>query len=109
VDPLPEFQVTVLAAVARLKSNAYGVSIADEVSKREGREVSYGSVHVMLSRLREGGLVTAKMGEPTAERGGRRKRYYEITGAGQRALSEAWSRSNEMFAGLPWLPKPAGA
>lgn len=109
MEPLSKMQVAVLAAVARLGKTGYGVTIADEVSKREGREVPYGTVHVMLSRLLEGGLVSAEMGEPTAERGGRRKRYYEITGAGLRALEQTWSHSNKTFAGLSWLPKPAGA
>ncbi len=109
MEPLPKMQVAVLAAVARLGKTGYGVTIADEVSKREGREVPYGTVHVMLSRLLEGGLVSAKMGEPTPERGGRRKRYYEVTGAGERALQAAWSHSNQTFSGLSWLPKPAGA
>jgi DNA-binding PadR family transcriptional regulator len=102
-------QVAVLATVARLGKAGYGVTITDEVSKREGREVAYGSVHVILSRLVDGGLVKATMGEPTAERGGRRKRYYEVTGAGQSALQHAWSHSNDTFAGLSWLPKPVEA
>jgi DNA-binding PadR family transcriptional regulator len=79
----------------------------DEDSKREGREVSYGAVHVTLDRLMEKGFLTAKMGEPTPERGGRRKRYYEVTGKGEHALAAAWSRSLTTFAGLKL--KTAGA
>jgi PadR family transcriptional regulator PadR len=107
MDELGKFELPVLAAVARLRGNAYGVSVMDEVSKREGREVAYGSVHVTLDRLKDKGFVTSKMGEPTAERGGRRKRYYEMTGKGEAALVAARSRSKATFEGLGWL-KPVG-
>jgi len=108
MEELGKFELPVLAAVARLRGNAYGVSVMDEVSKREGREVGYGTVHVTLDRLKVKGFLTSKMGEPTAERGGRRKKFYELTGKGEAALSAAWSRHEADFAGLGWL-KPAGA
>jgi DNA-binding PadR family transcriptional regulator len=108
MDELGKFELPVLAAVARLRGNAYGVSVMEEVAKREGREVAYGAVHVTLDRLKDKGFVTSKMGEPTPERGGRRKRYYEMTGKGEAALVEARSRSKATFAGLHWL-KPVGA
>jgi DNA-binding PadR family transcriptional regulator len=107
MDDLGKFELPVLAAVARMRGNAYGVSIMDEVSKREGREVSYGAVHVTLDRLVEKGFLSTKMGEPTPERGGRRKRYYEPTGKGEKALAAAWSQFQANFEGLKL--KPAGA
>jgi len=107
MEELGKFELPVLAAVARLRGNAYGVSVMDEVSKREGRAVAYGSVHVTLDRLKDKGFVSSKMGEPTAERGGRRKRFYELTGKGEAALAAAWSRHATNFEGLGWL-KPAG-
>jgi DNA-binding PadR family transcriptional regulator len=65
---------------------------------------------VTLDRLQEKGFLTSKMGEPTSERGGRRKRYYQITGKGRRALTQAWAQAEKTFADLDWLqPKPAGA
>lgn len=89
-----------LAAVARLQDNAYGVSVMDEVSKREGREIGYGTVHVTLDRLQAKGFLSSKMGEPSAERGGRRKRYFKVTGEGRKALAESWNRHRETFADL---------
>lgn len=107
MDDLGKFELPVLTAVARLRGNAYGVSVMDEVAKREGRQVSYGAVHVTLDRLIEKGFLTSKMGEPTPERGGRRKRYYELSGKGEKALAEARSRFRTNFAGL--VLKPVGA
>src|SRR5271157_1449320 len=104
---LGKFELPVLAAVARLRGKAYGVSVMDEVSKREGRDVAYGAVHVTLDRLKDKGFVTSKMGEPTPERGGRRKRYYELTGKGENALVAERSRFRANFAGLKL--RPAGA
>ena len=107
MNELGKFELPVLAAVARLRGTAYGVSVMDEVSKREGREVAYGAVHVTLDRLEDKGFVSGKMGEPTPERGGRRKRYYKVTGKGEQALQAAWSRYKTNFEGLGL--KPAGA
>jgi DNA-binding PadR family transcriptional regulator len=108
MDELGKFELPVLAAVARLRDNAYGVSVMEEVSKREDREVAYGAVHVTLDRLQQKGLVTSKMGEPTAERGGRRKRFYELTGSGAQALAAARTRYERSFEAIDCL-KPAGA
>jgi DNA-binding PadR family transcriptional regulator len=107
VGALGKFELPVLAAVARLRVQAYGVSVMEEVSKREGREIPYGAVHVTLDRLTEKGFLTSKMGEPTPERGGRRRRYYTVTGKGEKALAAAWSQFKENFAGLKL--KAAGA
>ena len=103
MDELGKFELPVLAAAMRLKGNAYGVSIVDEVNKREKREIAYGTVHVTLSRLVEKGYLTAAMGEPTPERGGRRKRFYEVTGKGQEALQHTWSVNKSRFSGLRGL------
>ena len=100
MSELGRLELPVLAAVARLCGNAYGVSVMDEVSKREGRDIPYGAVHVTLDRLMEKGFLTSKMGEPTPQRGGRRKRYYELTGKGELALAAARSRLQMNFAGL---------
>ena len=105
---LAPLQEAVLAAVARQKGEGYGISIMDEVSEHEGREVAYGSIHVALDKLHKEGWVSAKMGDPTPERGGRRKRFYEITGKGRQALNAAHDYHSQRATGLGWL-KPAGA
>ena len=72
-----------------LADDAYAFKIAEEFESQTQRAVSIGSVHSTLSRLTDKGFLKSEMGAPTANRGGRRKRIYEITAYGERALSDA--------------------
>ena len=71
---LGEFEFMVLLAAIRLGDDAYGVPIAREIEQRSRREVALGSVYAALERLEEKGLVTSRLGDPTAARGGRARR-----------------------------------
>lgn len=86
-----EFEQLVLLAILRRKRDAYGVNVAREIERRTGREVSRAAVYVALRRLEQKGLVEAELGEPTAQRGGRAKRYFRVTaeGLGQMRSSRA--------------------
>jgi PadR family transcriptional regulator PadR len=88
---LGEFEVLVLSAVMAAGTDAYGVTIHEELEQlvSSKREVSLGSVYTTLERLERKGYVKSRFGDPTPERGGRAKRYYEVQGAGQRALRAA--------------------
>jgi DNA-binding PadR family transcriptional regulator len=57
-------------------------------------------VYTTLNRLEEKGLLESRRGEPTPLRGGRRKRYFEVTGAGQRTLRQSVSILRQMARGL---------
>ena len=102
-DTLSNFELMVMLAVLRLSDNAYGVPIAEEIEKRRGKPVSIGSVYAALERLGAKGFVDSELGESTAERGGRAKRYFRITEKGlgevretRRALVELWNRLPEL-------------
>lgn len=71
------FDQTVLAAVARLEPDAYGVTIRREVSARTGWDASIVGIYMALARLAAQGLVSSREGEATPERGGRPKRYFD--------------------------------
>jgi DNA-binding PadR family transcriptional regulator len=86
---LGEFEEIVLLTVAHLSSNAYGVTIRQTVEEVAGRQTSIGAIYTTLERLEQKGYVSSRQGEPTAQRGGRAKRYFQIEGAGRQALSEA--------------------
>jgi len=89
--PLGEFEVLVLTAVLAARQDAYGAVIHEEIEGlvNGNREVSLGSVYTTLDRLEQKGYLKSWTGEPTPERGGRAKRYYEVQASGQRALRAA--------------------
>lgn len=101
---LGEFEEIVLLTVAVMADDAYGVSITHEIIEQTGRSVRLNQIHAALQRLEEKGMVKSEMGEPTAERGGRRKRLFSVTAYGQRTLQEIqavranlWNRMPDPF------------
>ena len=86
---LGEFEELVLLTIATLVNNAYSVAICDELSRYADRTVRLGVVHAVLNRLEEKGLVKSELGEATATRGGKRKRFYFLTGAGNASMVRA--------------------
>ncbi len=87
---LGEFEEIVLLTVAVLEAErqAYGVAITHEINEQTGRSVRLNQIHAALERLEEKGMVKSEMGEPTAERGGRRKRLFSVTGYGRLTLQD---------------------
>ncbi len=83
-----EFEELVMLTIASLDQDAYGVSIKQEIEKRADRSISIGALHSTLTRLEEKRFIDSKLGEPTQERGGRRKRYFELTQKGKASLHQ---------------------
>jgi PadR family transcriptional regulator, regulatory protein PadR len=102
---LGEFELMVLLVVLRLGEGAYGVPIAREIEKETGREVRIGSVYAALDRLQRKGLVSSTIGEPTPERGGRAKRYFQVTGLGLRQVRQTQRTLVALWSGLPELER----
>jgi len=94
-----EFEELVMLTIAYLGSDAYGVSIKEDIEQRASRPVSIGSLHSTIMRLEEKGFVDSKIGEPTQERGGRRKRYFSVTKTGTAALGNIKNLRDELWAG----------
>jgi PadR family transcriptional regulator PadR len=99
-SPLGEFEQLVMCAVLRLADAAYGAAIRHELLDRAERDVSPGAIFTTLERLEARGLVTSTYGEPTHERGGRRKRYYRVRPEGRRALAASLGTIRRMAQGL---------
>jgi PadR family transcriptional regulator PadR len=99
-DHLGDFEQLVMLAVMRLDADAYGTSIREELKARAERDVSPGAIFTTLERLESRGLVTSRYGEPTAERGGRSKRYYKLTADGRRAVGRSLRVMRRMLQGL---------
>lgn len=100
---LGEFEQLILFALVELEDEAYGAAIGRAIEARTGRTVSAGAIYTALDRLAARGLVTSRVGEPTAERGGRRRKYYGLEPAGALELSRSVAVLRSMSEGL--LPK----
>ena len=97
---LGELEQIVLLGVLRAGDDAYAVPILDEIERQTGRALALATVHTTLSRLETKGFVRSRLGEPTPQRGGRAKRYYVVTAAGQRMLEQSLAALERMTRGL---------
>ena len=87
-DKLGEFEEFALLALHALKDETYGVPVQQYMEKHTGRSVTMGAVYAALARLEEKGYVRSILSDPTPVRGGKRKRHYQPTAAGIKALQE---------------------
>lgn len=98
---LGEFEEVVLLTIASLMTEAYSVNIVDEIASVTGRNTKLGVVHAVLKRLEDKGLITSELGEPTKERGGRRKRFFQISHGGKVALLRSREQRDKLWSGIP--------
>src|SRR6266498_3591491 len=99
-DYLGEFEHLIVLGVLRLADQAYGVTVRQEIETRTRREVSIGAVYATLDRLEAKGYVKSHLGDPTPERGGRSKRFFEITAKGLSAVNRTHRALESMSKGL---------
>jgi DNA-binding PadR family transcriptional regulator len=99
---LGDFEQLVLLGVLRLARDdeAYGATIRQEIHTRSGRDVSINAVYTTLDRLERKGLLKSWVGDPTPQRGGRRRKCYAVTSAGVAALRQAYRAFTAMADGL---------
>ncbi len=90
----------VLLAVWRLHDEAYGVAIRKLIIEQTGKDWSIGAIYVPLDRLVRWGYLRDHQGEPTAERGGRGKRFYRVTKQGLGALRHIKEIHETIWASL---------
>jgi PadR family transcriptional regulator PadR len=97
---LGELEQIVLLAVLRVGDAAYGVPVHQEIVRLAKRDLTLGTVYKTLSRLEDKGLVRSYEGEPTAQRGGRRRRYFSVTAVGRKSLEATFATLRRMAVGL---------
>ena len=97
---LGDLEQLVLLAVVRLEPSAYAVSVRQEIERRTGRSVSRGAVYVTLERMERKGYLRSRLGQPTAERGGKAKRLFALQPDGRAALETSLRDIQGMLAGL---------
>ena len=99
-ESIGEFEQLILFAVLRLEASASAVPIRHEIESRSGRTISSGALYTALDRLETRGFLRSRLGEPTAARGGKRKRFYAIEPAGARALTRSYTALRRMASGM---------
>jgi PadR family transcriptional regulator len=102
---LRQTEQVVMLAIMRKHPDAYGVSIFEELAKRLEKEVAMATIYATLEKLEGKGFIKSRQGASTAERGGRAKMFYELTGKGQTALNASLTALDRLRSGT----KLAGA
>lgn len=97
---LGDLQQLTMLAVARLGEEAFGGAIQDELQKVAGREVSVSSIYVTLVRLEDQGLVESNKTLPHPKRGGKGKRFFNLTPRGWSALEASRAAFTRMWEGV---------
>lgn len=100
---LGEFEELVLLTIGALQDDAYSVSIKNELENNLGQKPSIGALHSALHRLEKKGFISSFEGGATKARGGRRKRFYQITGLGKQALLKSYEVRHRLFHRIPGL------
>ncbi len=99
---LGELEQMLLLTVVRLEAGAYGMAIRSELETNTGRSVARGAVYITLDRLVQKGYLRSWLGDSTAARGGRAKRYFELTQAGKEALRASREALVNLWSGYEW-------
>jgi len=100
---LTDFELMILLAILRSGGDAYGMRIAVEIERTGGRPVTIGAVYAALDRLERNGMVTSAVGDPTPERGGRAKRFFDVTPRGLRAVKQTRTALVALWTDVPQL------
>ncbi|UZR97996.1 helix-turn-helix transcriptional regulator [Chondrinema litorale] len=98
---LGEFEELVLLTIGVLYDNAYGVMIKKELENQAGRKISIGAVHAAVNRLEDKAYLESYFGEPSKERGGKRKKFYKVTTYGQKVLKESMEMRQRLWKQIP--------
>ncbi len=99
-EHLGELEQMILLAVLRLGPDAYGWAVAEELERVVGRKVSSGALYTTLDRLERKGLLDGRVEDPRPERGGRPRRYLEVTPDGLAALEAGREAMLALWAGI---------
>ncbi len=93
----------VLLTIWKMKEEPYGVNIRKYITKITGKYWSIGSIYVPLDRLENKGYLASSLTSPTSERGGKSKRFYQLTKEGLKQLQEIKKIYQAFWKDLPDL------
>ena len=102
-EHIGELEELVLLTVGSLQEQSYAVNILADIRENSNRQMDVTAIHSVLRRLERKGYVNSEMGGATAERGGRRKRFFKLTVAGRRVLDTIMELRISLYNRLPKL------
>lgn len=100
---LGEFEELILLTVAALDQEAYAVSVKEELERRANRPTNISAIHSSLYRLEDKGFLTSAFGGATQKRGGKSKRFFQVTNAGFAALQQSKDLRQDYWRTIPRL------
>ena len=100
MNELSKAEEMIILVVWHLGKNAYGVSIRKQIKEDTGKDYTYGTLYGLLRQLAYKGLVRKRLGDPTPEKGGRRKTFFDVTPDGVQALKEAIALHRQVWKDL---------
>ncbi len=98
-----ELEELILLIVGVLENNAYGISVQEEILKQTERNLTIGAVHSVLLRLEKKGLLKSYFGGESNERGGRRKRFFIMTGSGKDMIQDIKTTRDKLWDLIPGI------
>jgi DNA-binding PadR family transcriptional regulator len=97
---LTKHEEQILLAIWKLRDNAYGVTIRQNIAELTGRSLNYGSLGNTLYSLVRKGLIKSRESQPQSIKGGRRKVLYTLTAEGRSALKEIYHLHQQAWSGV---------
>ena len=95
-----ELEELLLLGIASLVPEAYGFSIKSIIQESASRDINLSAVHASLNRLENKGLIKSQFGEATSKRGGKKKKYFELTAAGVASIRESREIRNNLWSSI---------
>lgn len=108
-DKLSDRELKLLLAILRCGGDAYAPRIGEKLREFADENLSLGALHSSIDRLEDRGMIESFMGEPTPERGGRRKKMIRVNAAGKIAVQHALMVLDRMADGVVPFPLGGGA
>jgi PadR family transcriptional regulator PadR len=106
---LGEFEYLLITTAAALGDAAYGAAIREAIEVTTERSCSMGALYTTIDRLETKGLVATRMGEATAQRGGRAKRMVRVTAKGEYAAKDFYDAVRRVSRGASWVESRMGS
>ena len=102
---LSRIEEILLLSIWKLKDNAFGISIIEQVEQDTGSKWLSGSIYGALNRLKKNDLITVARTEQSPERVGHPRIYYKLTPFGMDRLIAAQKVTKSIWLGVPDLEK----